>query len=78
MKKLMIMGGLIGFLIGILLGLMQGVGWPALLWRGSIASLAVGLLLRWDGGVWIRSLLESRAQRLAAEAALSSVEAPKL
>ena len=77
MKKLMIMGGLIGFLIGIIFGLMQGVGWPALLWRASISSLSAGLLLRWGGGVWIRSLQESCAQRLAAEAAASSLEAPK-
>jgi len=59
MKKLMIMGGLIGFLIGVSLGLVKGVTWPALLLRASVAALAAGLLLRWWGRLWIRGLHES-------------------
>ena len=77
MKKLMIMGGLIGFLIGIVFGLIQGVPWPALFWRASIATLTAGLLLRWCGGVWIRGLHESQTQRHAAEAAAAALAAPK-
>jgi len=77
MKKLMIMGGLMGFLIGIVFGLIQGVAWPALFWRASIATLTAGMVLRWCGGVWIRGLQESQAQRLAAEAEASALAAPK-
>lgn len=68
MKKLMIMGGLIGFLIGVVFGLVKGVTWPALFLRACVATLAAGLLLRWWGRVWVRSLQESYAQRLATEA----------
>lgn len=69
MKKLMMMGGLMGFLIGLVFGLAQGVTWPALFLRASVATLAAGLLLRWWGRVWIRGLQESYDQRLATEAA---------
>lgn len=77
MKKLMIIGGLIGFLIGIVFGLVQGVPWPSLFWRASVATFAAGLLLRWWGRVWIRSLQESYAHRLASGVEPSSQPAPK-
>ena len=69
MKKLMMMGGLIGFLIGIVFGFFQGVTWPALFLRASLTALASGLLLRWWGGVWVRSLQERNIQSPATEAA---------
>ena len=72
MKKLMIIGGLIGFLIGIVFGLAQGVAWPALFWRASVASFTAGMLMRWWGGVWLRGLQESCDQRLALEAGSQS------
>lgn len=72
MKKLMMMGGLLGFLIGIVFGLAQGVTWPELFLRASVAALAAGLLLRWWGRVWIRGLQESCDQRMATEAANQS------
>jgi ribose/xylose/arabinose/galactoside ABC-type transport system permease subunit len=65
MKRLMIMGGLVGFLIGAGFGLVQGVAWPELFLRASVATLAAGLLLRWWGRVWVRSLKESYDQRLS-------------
>ena len=79
MKKLMIMGGLIGFVIGIVFGLVQGVAWPSLLWRASVATFAAGILMRWWGRIWVRSLQESYAQRLAAgpPANPSPLRAPK-
>ena len=52
MKKLMIMGGLLGFLIGITVGLAQNSSWPSILWRSRAAALAAGFLLRWWGSVW--------------------------
>jgi ribose/xylose/arabinose/galactoside ABC-type transport system permease subunit len=67
MKKLMIMGGLIGFLIGVVFGFVEGVAWPTLFVRASVATLTAGLLLRWWGQLWLRSLKESYDQRLALE-----------
>jgi hypothetical protein len=63
MKSLMILGGLIGFGIGVLAGLAQGSAWPDLFWRASVASLLAGVVLRWWGKVWLRSLHESRRER---------------
>ena len=79
MKKLMIMGGLLGFLIGIVFGLLQGVGWPALFWRASVGTFTAGMLLRWWGRLWIRSLQESYTQHLASGPVSnpSALRAPK-
>ena len=55
MRKFMIAGGGVGFLLGLISGLAQGALWPSVLWRSSLAALAAGLLLRWWGGIWLRS-----------------------
>lgn len=68
MKKLMIMGGMMGFMIGAGFGLAQEVAWPALFLRASVAALVAGLLLRWWGGIWVRSLQECQAQQSVAAA----------
>ncbi|MFM1770079.1 MAG: hypothetical protein RJA22_2608 [Verrucomicrobiota bacterium] len=65
----MLLGGLIGFLIGITFGLAQGSPWPAVLWRSSAVALAAGLLLRWWGRMWARSLQQAHQEQLAATAA---------
>jgi hypothetical protein len=67
MKKLMIMGALIGFLSGVLTGLMQGSPWPEILWRSSIVCFAASYLFRWWGRVWLRSLRQAQLDRLAAD-----------
>ena len=67
MKKLMIIGGLMGFLIGIVFGLAYGSAWPFIIWRASVATLGAGLLMRWWGGVWVRSLQESYSERLGSD-----------
>jgi hypothetical protein len=67
MKKLLMAGGLVGFLIGLVLGLLQQSTWPSIFWRSSVAALAAGLLIRWWGRVWVRSLREAYSERLAAE-----------
>lgn len=64
MKTWMLMGGLIGFLIGVSFGLAQGSQWPAVLWRASAAALIAGLLLRWWGTMWVRSLQQANRERL--------------
>jgi hypothetical protein len=63
----MILGGLIGFLIGISFGVAQGSAWPAVIWRASVATFLAGVLLRWWGRVWIRSLRQAQLERLALE-----------
>lgn len=65
MKKMMIMGGLMGFGIGVVTGYVKEVTWPALFLRACVASLISGLLFRWWGRVWISGLKESLAQAAA-------------
>jgi hypothetical protein len=65
MKVWMILGGLIGFLIGITFGLAQGSAWPAVLWRSAAAALIAGMLLRWWGRMWVRSLQQAQREKLA-------------
>jgi hypothetical protein len=71
MKLLMILGGCIGFGIGVAFGLASGSGWPSTLWRAALAAYLAGLLMRWWGRLWIKSLkhvlLEKQASALKAE-----------
>jgi hypothetical protein len=60
----MILGGLIGFLIGVSFGVAQGSAWPAVIWRASIATFLAGVLMRWWGRMWIRSLQAAQRERL--------------
>ena len=75
MRLLMIFGGLLGFLIGICFGIAQSSTWPSVIWRASVAAYLGGLLLRWWGRVWARSLAEAnhlRGTTLSAETQASS------
>ena len=65
----MILGGLIGFLIGISFGIAQGSAWPAVIWRASVATILAGVVLRWWGGVWIKSLQQAQRERFLADEA---------
>ena len=56
MKRFMILGGLLGFLIGVGFGTAQQSAWPAVIWRACAAALVSGILMRWWGRIWIRSL----------------------
>ena len=66
MKKLMIFGGLLGFSIGLSFGWLEGCRGESVIWRASVAAFCAGLLLRWWGRVWVNSLKEAHAGRLAA------------
>ena len=72
MKKFMITGGLLGFLIGLISAWAQQADWPALIWRAAVGAVVVGLLMRWWGGLWARSLEEIYRQRRACDAEGSS------
>jgi hypothetical protein len=64
MKKLMILGAILGFSAGIVFGLLQGAPWPDVLWRASIVCFASSYLFRWWGRVWLRSLRQAQVERL--------------
>ena len=64
MKKLMILGALIGFLAGTILGLKQGSPWPDVLWRASLACVGASFLFRWWGRVWLKALQAARVEKL--------------
>ena len=64
MRAWMLIGGMIGFLIGISFGLAQGSAWPSVIWRASAAAFVAGILLRWWGRMWIKSLQDAHRERL--------------
>ena len=76
MKKMMILGGLIGLLIGMLCGLLQGSSGASVLWRSSVAALLCGYLLRWWGKVWLKALHQSYFERLHPAAATEESQTP--
>ena len=78
MRIWMILGGLIGFIIGISFGLAQGSAWPSVIWRASIAMFLAGVVFRWWGRLWIRSLQQAHRERLSnPEKANGSASEPK-
>lgn len=66
---LMLTGTMIGFLLGIGLGLANRSDWPSIFLHAAASAAAVGWLMRWWGGVWLRGLRTSWEQRRLAEAA---------
>jgi hypothetical protein len=64
MKKLMILGAILGFSAGIFFGLLQRAPWPDILWRASIVCFASSYLFRWWCRVWLRSLRQAQLERL--------------
>ena len=75
MKSLMILGALIGLSIGLLFGLAERGEWPAALYRASAAALIGGVMFRWWGRIWVRSLRDAAEKRLA-QAPDDNKEAP--
>ena len=64
MKLLMITGGLLGFLSATAVGLALDLSWSSIFWHASVSACLTGLLLRWWGAVWIRSLRLAIIERL--------------
>lgn len=64
MKKLMILGAILGFSAGAMLSVVQRSPWPEVLWRASIVCFATSYLFRWWGRVWLRSLRAAQMERL--------------
>lgn len=79
MKVLMLTGALAGFAIGAGCGWAQDCPPSDILWRAAIGSYVGGLLLRWWGRLWLKSLREAclaRAANAAAQEALADKAAP--
>lgn len=64
MKKLMLIGGMLGFVIGIVFGRLQAAEDSTVLWRSCVAALVAGLLMRWWGQVWVRGIHQAHVERL--------------
>lgn len=79
MKRLVIIGGMIGFLTGVSLGLStDGATWSGIFLRSAVATLVGGALLRWWGNTWVETLREVNNQRLAALAKAQEANGPKV
>jgi len=63
MKSFMILGSLVGFLIGAGFSLAAGSPWSTALWRAPVAALAVAVMARWWGRIWLQGLHEAIEQR---------------
>ncbi|HEY2951759.1 MAG TPA: hypothetical protein VGK40_04200 [Verrucomicrobiae bacterium] len=66
MRLWMILGGQLGFLISLSIGVAQGSAWPNVIWRASVAAFAGGIILRWWGGIWMKSLRQAQHDRRSA------------
>ena len=64
MKKLMILGGMLGFGIGATFGRLQEASDATILWRACVSALVSGLLLRWWGRLWLNNLRESLTEQM--------------
>ena len=76
MKLLMLTGGFLGFGIGLAFSWAQSSAWPDVLWRAGVAAYGGGLLLRWWGRLWMKSLREVREEQLAAAAKATATLTP--
>ncbi len=65
MKLLLLIGGLSGFGIGLIFSLLQENSWPSALWHASLGAYLGGLLMRWWGGAWQKSLTDAMREREA-------------
>jgi len=63
MKLLLLIGGLSGFGIGLIFSWVQGNSWPSALWHASLGAYLGGLLMRWWGSAWQRSLVDAMRER---------------
>jgi hypothetical protein len=71
MKSLLLIGGLLGFGIGLLFSWAGESPWPASLWHACLAAYVTGVLLRWWGGAWRRSLEAALRERQSMSSAVT-------
>jgi len=76
MKSLMLIGALSGSFIGAAFSLNREDSWPTIIWHACAAAYLGGLLLRWWGHAWRKSLAQSIEERKhAASTTLNAVNA---
>ncbi|MDG1891496.1 MAG: hypothetical protein P8L18_09305 [Verrucomicrobiota bacterium] len=73
MKKMMILGGLLGFLIGLGFGFSTEGDGLSVLWKSCVAAYAAGLLMRWWGRIWIRCLKDALREKIGKEDTLAGL-----
>lgn len=67
MKLIILLGALIGFSIGMFWGWANQSPWPSVMWRSCAAAYGAGLLMRWWGRMWVKSLYEAHTERRLAQ-----------
>jgi hypothetical protein len=79
MKRLVLIGGMIGFLIGVGLGLCsEGASWPGVFLRAALTCVIGGIVLRWWGRTWVDAIRDVHNQQMAALAKAQEANGPKV
>ena len=71
MKSLLLIGGLLGFGIGLFFSWLQENAWPTTLWHACLGAYLTGLLMRWWGNAWRRSLENALLERRSSPSVLA-------
>jgi hypothetical protein len=72
MKSLLLIGGFLGFGIGLFFSWLEESTWPSALWHACLGAYLTGMLLRWWGQAWQKSLENAMLERRAAAELLAS------
>jgi hypothetical protein len=73
MRKMMILGGLVGFLIGMGFGFAGQNDWLTLLLKACIAAYLAGLMMRWWARMWVRCLRDAFKEKLSQQETASKI-----
>jgi Kef-type K+ transport system membrane component KefB len=73
MKKMMILGGLVGFLIGMGFGFASQNDWVIILLKACIAAYLAGLMMRWWARMWVRCLRDAFKEKLSQQETASKI-----
>jgi len=73
MRKMMILGGLVGFLIGMGFGFASQNDWVIILLKACIAAYLAGLMMRWWARMWVRCLRDAFKEKLSQQETASKI-----
>jgi hypothetical protein len=65
MKKLLLIGGMLGFSIGLLFSWAEESSGSTSLWHACLAAYAAAVLMRWWGEAWRKNLADALRERQA-------------
>ncbi len=77
MKLLLLIGGLLGFGIGFAFSWVKQNTWPSVLLHACAGAYLGGLLFRWWGRAWLKSLVAAADERRAQFVAARFTPAPR-